>query len=145
MPLSTLTLERGLPLLNTALIGISGIALLLGFFFIKRGNVKFHKRSMLTATVFAALFLIVYVIRWMLLGAKPFAGQGWVRALYLSILLSHMVLAVGIVPLVLLTLRRALRGEFDRHKRLARITLPLWLYVVLTGWVIYAFLYGFPG
>lgn len=137
-------LERWLPLLNTAIIGVSGVALLLGFLFIKRGNVVYHKGSMLTATAFAALFLIVYVIRWALLGSRPFAGEGWLRAVYLGVLLSHTVLAVGIVPLVLLTLRRAFREEFSRHKRLARITLPLWLYVVLTGWIIYAMLYGLP-
>lgn len=136
--------ERWLPLLNTALIGISGLALIVGFLFIRRGNVEYHRRSMLTATIFAGLFLVVYVIRWALLGSKAFEGQGWVRTLYLGVLLSHMVLAVGIVPLVLLTLRRALRGEFPRHKRLARITLPLWLYVVITGWIVYAFLYGIP-
>lgn len=135
-------LERWLPLLNTALIGVSGLALIVGFIFIKRGNIAYHKRSMLTATVFAGLFLIVYVIRWALLGSKAFEGQGWVRALYLGVLLSHMVLAVGIVPLVVLTLRRALRREFPAHKRLARITLPLWLYVVLTGWIVYGLLYG---
>ncbi len=134
-------LERWLPLFNTALIGVSGAALLLGFLFVKRGNIPAHKRSMLTATVFAGLFLIVYVVRWALLGAKPFEGEGWVRTLYLGVLLSHTVLAVGIVPLVLLTLRRALREEFTAHRRVARITLPLWLYVVLTGWVIYGFLY----
>ncbi len=137
-------MERWLPLLNTAIIGVSGIALLVGFYFIKRGNVAYHKRSMLTATGFAGLFLVVYGIRWALLGSKPFEGEGWVRTLYLGILLSHMALAVGIVPLVLLTLRRALRGEFSGHKRLARVTLPVWLYVVITGWIVYAFLYGIP-
>ena len=135
-------LERGLPLLNTALIGVSGLALIVGFVFIKRGNVAYHKRSMLTATVFAGLFLVVYVVRWAWLGSKTFDGQGWVRSLYLAVLLSHMVLAVGIVPLVALTLRRALREEFARHKRLARITLPLWLYIVVTGWIVYGLLYG---
>ena len=135
-------LERWLPLLNTGLIGISGVALLLGFIFIKRGNVAHHKRSMLTATAFAGLFLVVYVIRWALLGSRSFGGEGWLRAVYLGVLLSHTVLAVGIVPLVLLTLRRALREEFSPHKRLARITLPLWLYVVITGWIIYGMLYG---
>jgi putative membrane protein len=138
-----LALEVWLPLLNTAIIGASGLALLVGFFFIKRKNVTLHRRAMLTATALAALFLVVYLVRWGLLGSKPFTGTGWVRALYLGVLLSHMVLAIGIVPLVVGTLRRALRQEFSRHKRLARITLPLWLYVVITGWIIYAFLYGF--
>jgi putative membrane protein len=136
------TAETLLPPLNTALIGISGIALLVGLFFIKRGNITCHKRSMLTATAFAALFLIVYLIRWALLGSKPFEGEGAIRAFYFAVLLSHMPLAVGIVPLVLITLRRALRGDFQRHKRIARVTLLLWLYVVVTGWLIYWLLYG---
>jgi putative membrane protein len=134
-------LEVWLPLLNTTLIGISGLALLVGLVFIKRGHVAYHKRAMLTATTFAVLFLIVYVVRWTLLGSKPFEGQGPIRWVYFGVLLSHMVVAVGIVPLVLVTLRRALRGEFGRHKRLARITLPLWLYVVITGWLVYWMLY----
>ena len=135
-------LETLLPPLNAALIGISGIALLVGLFFIKRGNITYHKRSMLTATAFAALFLIVYVTRWALLGSKSFAGEGAIRLFYFAILLSHIILAVGIVPLVLITLRRARRGDFQNHKRIARVTLPLWLYVILTGWVIYWLLYG---
>ncbi len=135
-------LETLLPPLNAALIGISGIALLASLFFIKRSNITYHKRSMLTATAFAALFLIVYVTRWALLGSKSFAGEGAIRLFYFAILLSHMIFAVGIVPLVLITLRRARRGDFQNHKRIARVTLPLWLYVVLTGWVIYWLLYG---
>ncbi len=135
-------LDVWLPALNTAVIGISGVALLTGFAFIKRRRVEAHKRAMLTATVFAALFLVVYVIRWALLGSKPFEGQGILRLVYFAVLISHIALAIGIVPLVLLTLRRALRQEFDAHRRLARLTLPLWLYVVITGWIVYALLYG---
>ncbi len=135
-------LDVWLPALNTAVIGVSGVALLTGFAFIKRRRVEAHKRAMLTATVFAALFLVVYVIRWALLGSKPFEGQGILRLVYFAVLISHIALAIGIVPLVLLTLRRALRQEFDAHRRLARLTLPLWLYVVITGWIVYALLYG---
>ena len=135
-------LDVWLPALNTAVIGVSGVALLTGFAFIKRRRVEAHKRAMLTATVFAALFLVVYVIRWALLGSKPFEGEGILRLVYFAVLISHIALAIGIVPLVLLTLRRALRQEFDAHRRLARLTLPLWLYVVITGWIVYALLYG---
>ncbi len=135
-------LDVWLPALNTAVIGVSGVALLTGFAFIKRRRVEAHKRAMLTATVFAALFLVVYVIRWALLGSKPFTGEGAIRVVYFAVLISHIALAIGIVPLVLLTLRRALRQEFDAHRRLARLTLPLWLYVVITGWIVYALLYG---
>lgn len=134
--------ETLLPPLNTALIGISGIALLVGLFFIKRGNITYHKRSMLTATAFAALFLIVYVIRWALLGSKPFEGEGAIRTFYFAVLLTHTPLAVAIMPLAAITLRRALRGDFQNHKRIARVTVLLWLYVVLTGWLIYWLLYG---
>lgn len=135
-------LDVWLPALNTAVIGVSGVALLTGFAFIKRRRIEAHKRAMLTATVFAALFLIVYVVRWALLGSKPFTGEGAIRVVYFAVLISHIALAIGIVPLVLLTLRRALRQEFDAHRRLARLTLPLWLYVVITGWIVYALLYG---
>jgi len=135
-------LDVWLPALNTALIGVSGVALLTGFVLIKRKRVEAHKRAMLTATVFAALFLIVYVMRWALLGSKPFTGEGAIRVVYFAVLISHIALAIGIVPLVLLTLRRALRQEFAAHRRLARLTLPLWLYVVITGWIVYALLYG---
>ena len=136
-------LEAWLPLLNTTLIGMSGLALVAGLVFVKRKRVEAHRRAMLTATAFAALFLIVYVVRWALLGSKPFEGQGTIRSIYFAVLLSHMILAIGIVPLVLLTLRRALHQDFKAHKRLAQITLPLWLYVVITGWIVYALLYGF--
>lgn len=97
--------------------------------------------SMITATVFAALFLIVYVMRALLLGATPFQGAGWVRTLYLVILGSHMVLATAVAPLALITLYRAWRRDFRRHRRIARVTLPTWLYVVVTGWLVYWMLY----
>jgi putative membrane protein len=134
-----------LPLLNTALIVVSGCFLALGYSFIRRKRVEAHRRSMLTATIFAALFLVVYVARALLFETRVFAGQGPLRAVYLVILVSHTVLAIAVGPLVLVTLRRALRGEFARHRRLARLTAPVWAYVVLTGWVIYMMLYRLPG
>jgi len=136
-----MALETFLPALDASLILTSGLLLLVGFGFIKRKKVLWHKRSMLGASVLATLFLIVYVIRWGLLGSRPFEGRGGLRAFYFTVLISHMVLAGAIIPLVGLTLRRALRGDFPRHKRIARITLPLWLYVALTGWVVYWLLY----
>jgi putative membrane protein len=134
-----------LPLLNTALIVVSGCFLVLGYTFIRRKRIEAHRRSMLTATVFAALFLVVYVVRALLFETRLFAGQGLVRVTYLTILVSHTILAIAVGPLVLLTLRRALRGEFARHRRLARLTAPVWAYVVVTGWVIYMMLYRLPG
>ncbi len=135
------SLEDVLPLLNTSLILMSGACLVLGRHFIAQGCVIHHKRSMITAAVFAALFLIVYVTRWATFGTKAFTEQGWLRPFYLTILTSHTLLAIAIVPLVLIALRRALKREFLKHRRIARWTFPFWLYVVLTGWVIYWMLY----
>lgn len=138
------TIETWIPLVNTSLILISGAFLLLGYSFIRRKQVLQHRRSMLTATVFAGLFLVVYVTRALLFETKFFAGEGWVRAVYLAILISHTILAIMVGPFVLLTLRRALRGQFDLHRRIARITFPMWLYVVVTGWIIYLMLHALP-
>ncbi len=96
---------------------------------------------MLSAFATSTLFLLSYLIYHFQVGSVPFDGQGWVRPLYFSILISHIILAAAIVPLVLVTLVRALRGRFERHKRIARWTLPLWLYVSVTGVVVYWMLY----
>jgi len=130
-------------LLNTSLIVVSGAFLLIGYYFIRRKQIELHKRSMLTATVFAALFLVVYVTRALLFETKVFAGEGVVRAVYLVILVSHTILAILVGPFALVTLRRALRGDFVKHRRIARITFPMWLYVVVTGWMIYWMLHSF--
>ena len=130
-------------LLNTSLIVISGIFLLLGYYFIRQRQIELHKRSMLTATGFAALFLVVYVSRAVLFETRVFAGEGLVRVIYLTILISHTILAILVGPFALVTLRRALRGEYAKHKRIARITFPMWLYVVVTGWLIYWMLHMF--
>jgi putative membrane protein len=131
-------------LLNTSLILISGAFLLLGYYFIKQRQIELHKRSMLTATVFAALFLVVYVTRALLFETKVFAGEGTIRAIYLTILISHTILAILVGPFALVTLRRALRGEYPKHRQIARITFPMWLYVVVTGWIIYWMLQSQP-
>ncbi|MAG37397.1 MAG: hypothetical protein CL878_14275 [Dehalococcoidia bacterium] len=133
--------EAWLPLFNTALIGVSGVFLLAGFFYIRRDQVPYHRRSMLTATAFAALFLVVYVTRTLLLETKLFAGEGVVRAAYLGILGSHMVLAIIVGPLALATITLALRRSYRLHRRIARITLAMWLYVVGTGWIVYLMLH----
>jgi len=129
-------------ILNTTLILISGVFLLIGYYFIRQRKIELHKRSMLTATVFAALFLVVYVTRALLFETKVFAGDGWVRAVYLIILVSHTILAILVGPFALVTLRRALKGDFPKHKQIARITFPMWLYVVVTGWIIYWMLHS---
>ena len=125
------------PLLDTSFIVISGVFLLIGYYFIRQRQIEMHKRAMLTATAFAALFLIVYVARAVLYETRLFAGDGTIRAIYLIILVSHTILAILVGPFALVTLRRALRGEYGKHRQIARITFPMWLYVVVTGWLIY--------
>jgi putative membrane protein len=133
------------PLLNTSLIVVSGVFLAIGYLLIRRKQVQAHRRAMLTATTFAALFLVVYLTRAVLYDTRVFAGEGLVRVVYLTILVSHTVLAVAVGPLVLVVLRRALRGDFLRHRGLARITAPIWAYVVVTGWLIYWMLHNASG
>jgi uncharacterized membrane protein YozB (DUF420 family) len=130
-----------LPALNAALNGAATLCLLAGYFFIRRRRVAAHRASMLAAVAVSALFLASYVIYHANAGSRPFTGTGPVRAVYFFILVTHIVLAAGIVPMVLLTLTRALRERFDRHAAVARRTLPLWLYVSVTGVVIYLMLY----
>jgi putative membrane protein len=130
--------------LNTSLIVVSGVFLLIGYYFIRQRKIELHKRSMLTATLFAALFLVVYVTRALLFETKLFAGEGLVRVIYLAILISHTILAILVGPFALVTLRRALRGDFPKHRQIARITFPMWIYVVVTGWIIYWMLHNQP-
>ena len=134
-------METWLPLINSALILVSGISAAIGYAFIRRWKIQQHKIAMLTATSFAALFLIVYVTRYLVYGSKLFVGEGPVRVVYLAILISHTILAIATVPLVLITLYRALKRQFRDHKKIARVTLPIWLYVAVTGWIIYMMLY----
>lgn len=130
-----------LPKVNAVLNAISAVFLVSGYIFIRRRNIAAHKRCMLTAFVASTIFLVSYLTYHYQAGMKRFTGQGPVRPVYLSILFSHTVLAVVIVPLVLITLSRALRGAFDRHVAIARRTLPIWLYVSVTGVVVYWMLY----
>jgi len=130
-----------LPSLNAVLNSASALLLLTGYFFIRSGRIAAHRLCMLAAFGTSTLFLTSYLIYHYHAGSVAFAGQGWMRRVYFSILISHTILAVAIVPLVLITLARALRGRFDRHKRIARWTLPLWFYVSVTGVVVYWMLY----
>ena len=134
--------HTALPHLNAALNATSFLLLLAGFYFISRRNVGAHRACMLGALGVSIAFLVSYLIyHFGYRGMTRFTGQGAVRYVYLSILLTHTVLAVVIVPLVALTLGRALRGDFGRHRRIARWTLPIWLYVSATGVVVYVMLY----
>lgn len=133
-----------LPLLNAILNGASGILLVAGYFFIRRRQIGRHRNCMLAAFVLSTLFLITYVIYHAVAGATGFTGQGWIRPLYFTILTSHVILAAVIVPLALTTLHRAWRGSFIQHRQTARWTLPIWLYVSVTGVLIYWLLYALP-
>jgi uncharacterized membrane protein YozB (DUF420 family) len=130
-----------LPALNASLNGVAAVFLLTGYSFVRRRQIAAHRASMLAAVAASALFLVSYVIYHANAGSKPFAGTGAVRAVYFVILVTHIVLAAAIVPMVLVTLTRALGERFDRHVAIARRTLPLWLYVSVTGVVIYLMLY----
>ena len=130
-----------LPHLNAALNAASFLLLVAGFYFISRRRVYAHRACMLAALAVSCLFLVSYVVYHAQYGSVRFQGQGFVRPLYFSILISHVTLAAGIVPLVFVTLRRALRGDYLRHRRIARWTYPLWLYVSVTGVVVYLMLY----
>jgi len=130
-----------LPTLNACLNATSAALITLGHFFIRRGRVAAHRFAMVLAFLTSTAFLISYVYYHLQVGSVPFRGQGWIRPVYFSILLSHTALAVGIVPLVLVTLSRGLRAQFERHRRIARWTFPLWLYVSITGVIVYWLLY----
>ena len=130
-----------LPHLNACLNATSGLLLAAGYYFIRRGRVTAHLRCMVAAVVVSLVFLNSYLLYHYNHGSTRFQGQGVIRPVYFSILLSHTVLAVVIVPLVIVTLRRAWRGDFGRHSRIARWTLPLWFYVSVTGVMVYLLLY----
>jgi uncharacterized membrane protein YozB (DUF420 family) len=129
------------PVIDATLNGSSAVLLVVGRSFIKRGRMAAHRALMIAALVCSSLFLISYLYYHAHVGSVRFQGPGWSRPVYFSILISHTVLAAAIVPLVAITLSRALRERFDRHRVIARWTFPLWLYVSVTGVVIYVMLY----
>jgi putative membrane protein len=130
-----------LPSVNALLNGGSGVLLVGGFVSIRRRRVAAHRACMLAAFALSVLFLISYVTYHASSGSRAFVGHGWIRWIYFPLLVSHIVLAAGIVPLALVTLYRAWRAEFERHRRVARWTFPFWLYVSVTGVVVYWMLY----
>jgi putative membrane protein len=135
--------EQWLPALNAALIVVSGVLLVIGYVCIRRGRVSWHRRCMLSAAAFAALFLVVYVTRAVLLPTRFFPGEGAIRAVYFAVLVSHTIVAILVAPLAFVTLRRALSGRFALHRQIARVTLPMWVYTATTGWLVYWLLYHF--
>ncbi len=134
-----------LALVNASLNATSALALAAGWAFIRRRNVRLHRRAMLTALTASGLFLVFYLTRVAFTGTHEFAGAGMARTVYLSVLFSHMTLAVVVVPLVLRLLWFIRRRRFHEHARLARWTFPIWAYVSLTGLVVYVLLYQVYG
>jgi uncharacterized membrane protein YozB (DUF420 family) len=130
-----------LPHLNACLNGTSALLLFTGYTFIRTRNVTAHRACQIAALVISLLFLASYLTYHYHHGATRFQGTGLVRTFYFTVLTSHTILAMVIVPLVILTFYRAFRGEFSKHRRIARITLPLWLYVCVTGVIVYLMLY----
>jgi putative membrane protein len=130
-----------LPAVNATLNGTAAVLLTAGWLNIRRRNVAAHRACMLGAFGASTLFLVSYVVYHARAASVPFAGQGWIRPVYFFILITHIVLATVIVPLALTTIYRALRGELWRHKRIARVTLPIWLYVSVTGVLVYLMLH----
>lgn len=127
-----------LPKLNAVLNGLTSIVLVIAFFAIKNGKKNLHEKLMFFSLILSVLFLLSYVIYHAIAPSTPYGGEeGMMRSLYYFILLTHIVLAIAIVPLVLITFSRALQQRFDKHKKIARITLPLWLYVTVTGVLVY--------
>jgi uncharacterized membrane protein YozB (DUF420 family) len=130
-----------LPTLNATLNALATICLVCGWWLIRRRRIAAHRAAMVSALVCSTLFLISYLVYHYHIGSRPFTGTGPIRTVYFLILITHVILAAAIVPLVLLTVTRALRGRFTQHRAIARWTLPLWLYVSVTGVVVYWMLY----
>ena len=133
-----------LPLLNATLNALAGILLVSAYIMIRKGNIARHRALMLAAFSTSVLFLVSYVIYHVNIGSRAFTGTGVIRVVYFVILITHVVLAIAIVPMAVVTLRRGLRRDDLRHKAIARWTFPIWLYVSVTGVVVYGMLYILP-
>ncbi|RPJ70026.1 MAG: DUF420 domain-containing protein [Acidobacteria bacterium] len=130
-----------LPAVNATLNAISAVLLTIGYLLIRQGRERAHRATMIAAFVTSGLFLVSYTIYHAQAGSRPFEGQGPIRTIYFAILISHVVLAAAVPPLAIVTLSRGLRERFDAHARIARRTLPIWLYVSVTGVLVYLMLY----
>ena len=130
-----------LPATNAFLNGLCTIFLLLGFIYIKRGDIKTHQKCMVTALTLSAIFLISYLIYHSQVGSVPYPHRDWTRPIYFAILIPHIILAAVNVPFIIALVWRAYKGEFDRHRRLARWVWPSWIFVSITGVIIYLMLY----
>jgi uncharacterized membrane protein YozB (DUF420 family) len=130
-----------LPAVNATLNALSGVLLLIGYILIRRRHITAHRNVMLAAFGSSSLFLVSYLVYHAHAGSRPFAGQGAIRYLYFAILISHVILAAAILPMALTTLSRGLRGRYADHRRIAKWTFPTWMYVSVTGVIVYVMLY----
>ena len=130
-----------LPAINALLNATATVLLTTGYFLIRRRRIAAHRACMIAAFTASSLFLITYLTHHAQVGSVPFHGAAWLRPVYFGLLVPHIVLAALVVPLALTTIHRAWRGRFDRHRRLARVTLPIWLYVSVSGVLVYFLLY----
>ena len=134
-------LIHNLPAVNASLNALSGVLLLIGYGLIRGRRIEQHRRFMIAAFVASALFLVCYVVYHAQVGSVPFRRQGFVRSLYFTILITHVTLAFVLVPLAIVTLSRGLKARFAAHRAIARWTFPIWLYVSVTGVLVYVLLY----
>ena len=130
-----------LPALNASLNALSGLLLLIGYVFIRKGRIQQHRLCMISAFVTSSLFLICYIVYHAQVGSVRFTRVGFVRPLYFTILITHVTLAATVVPLALVTLSRGLKAQYPQHRRIARWTFPVWMYVSVTGVLVYVLLY----
>ena len=136
-----MTVEQLHPAINACLNLTCFVFLIAGRMAIARGDQALHRKRMLSAFTASSVFLVSYLIRFATTGAHKYPGEGWDKTLYLIVLFSHMILAVVLVPLVIAALRRALKGNFDAHRRIVKLTWPVWMYVSVTGVLVYLMLY----
>ena len=130
-----------LPAINATLNGLSGILLAIGYILIRTRRIELHRKLMIAAFITSSLFLVCYLVYHAQVGSVRFTRQGFVRPLYYTILITHVTLAASVVPLAIITLTRGLKGRFVQHKRIARWTFPIWMYVSVTGVLVYVLLY----
>jgi putative membrane protein len=130
-----------LPAVNATLNGISGVLLLVGYLLIRARKIELHRRVMIAAFTTSSLFLVCYLVYHAQVGSVRFVRQGFVRPLYFTILITHVTLAAAVLPLAIVTLSRGLKARYARHRAIARWTFPIWLYVSVTGVLVYVLLY----
>ena len=130
-----------LPAVNATLNAIAAVLLIVAFVFIRQRRIDAHRRTMIAAFITSSLFLICYIVYHAQVGSVRFVRQGFVRPVYFTILITHVTLAAAVLPLAIITLSRGLKARFDRHRAIARWTLPIWLYVSVTGVLVYVLLY----